>query len=729
MASQQQTKVVTTGNREVNSRIAENKNPFRDAQSDNFVYIKGGPSNMSEHDSTKRKPHPTAQHVFDLVYVPDAGRVGLIHEFAATTRVTPDLLYSEIDAIRESLSIFNIKKLEYVEDMIDRAIDVVKFNGVFIGYVDNGATLYNEIMDARATQKISKYLPVKYDPQYCEVQLNTNAGRMMFPVIVLDPETGRTFFEPHETMGFDDKEHTQPIDVERLFSDGKLVWLYAEETDCLMITLNPLELVGFKYFMHPAMNQSRSNCQYLACESQAEGTRISMTTNQLRQNMSVLPEYMSWSLDKAQSQLMTCEKANYTCTYGSGKEIAVVNVLCALHMGGGDTNNDSSEMSSEVAKICGVSNRIFKMTYKTEQGQLFTNPNQQLQTQWQDKYSKLGEHGYADVGTIIKPNDIICVISDPSSGRMLEKTYTGTDIARVKDAILEYSGNVGSVTIAIEYTKTFKGGDKHYMPNACKSVVRIKNTNECLRTPDGRVVGVYYSSLSVLKRFSLVPHFCSLYQDLLDNDPDADCTEKIDLGSEISVDIVDIINEMKAKNMYLGTQYLINPITGLRTQSKAVLLNYSIYRNIHIAGEKEHVKGDQDSERRLDPMSQQSRSGKKADGGLRAGNLIRFAIVSSGSIEVLATQFLTNSDGRIYPICKSCGTNISVVYKTTGNVVETCNYCNTTAELANFDSSFSSNKVKTISLLGRQVNTKMVFNVEGLGDGKFVEYMGPGELK
>ena len=716
--NKQQSKTSSSGNREVNSRIAEFKNPFRNAQSDRFVYIKGDSGNMSEHDATKRKPHPTSQHVFDLIYVPDAGRVGMIHELGGTTIISPNLLDYQLADIRESLSKFEIRPMQYIADFMDRTTDVVVFNGLMIGYVFDGAKLQKKLLQARMDQKISRCLSIKYDPQYLEVQLSTTAASMMFCAIVLNPQTGGTNFTDFEIEGFNDVDTKQLIDIDRLFRDQKLVYLHACESDSIRITTDPSDTVGFKYLVHPSMRIARSNAQHLRCSTQAEGTRVGMTTNQLRQNMASLPEYRSWTVNKAQSQLITCESPNTTSDYAPGREETVMNVLCALHMGGGDTNNDSSEISTEVANQCAISNRIFKMTYKTEPGQVFANPNMQRRSIWQHKYDKINQQGFASVGKLIEPEDIICVITEPSSGRIIEKTYTGTEVGRVNDSILEYNGNIGVVTISIEYTKVFTGGDKNYMPNACKSVVRVKNTNECYRTSDGRVVGMYYSSLSILKRFNFIPNICSIYQQLLEEDENADCSEKLDLGSEISTDVIEYVTKLVGNGTHLGVDYLINPITGAVTKQKVVVFEYSTYRNIHLASEKQHIKGDQDSERRLDPVSQQSRSGKKLNGGLRAGNLGRFAMTSHGSMPVLTTQFMSNSDGRSLPTCITCGTNLGTIYKNTDTPSYVCKRCNSAADVAMYDTSFACNKVMTVALLGRQVNTKMIFSTGGVGDGE-----------
>ena len=713
-----QQKMNNSGNREVNSRIAEFKNPFRDIQSDRFVYIKGDSGNMSEHDATKRKPHPTSQHAFDLIYVPDAGRVGMIHELGSSTIVSPNLFDYQLASIKESLNMFNIRPMLYVSNFMDRTIDVVIFNGIYIGYVNNGAKLQKKILQARMDQKISRYLSVKYDPQYSEVQLSTAAGSMIFCAIVLDSETGNTKFTSFEADGFDDVNKTIPINIDRLFHEQKLCYIHACESDSIRVTTDPSNTLGFEYLVHPNMRMARSNAMHLRCSTQAEGTRIGMTTNQLRQNKNSLPEYRSWTVNKAQSQLITCESPNTTSDYAPCREDTVMNVLCALHMGGGDTNNDSSEISTEIANQCGISNRIFKMSYKTDTGQVFANPNMQRQRIWQHKYDKIGEQGFSPVGRLIEPDDIICVITEPTTGRIFEKTYTGSEVARVNDSILEYNGNVSIVTISLEYTKIFRDGDKDYMPNACKSVVHVKNTNECYRTSDGRVIGVYYSSLSILKRFNFIPNICSIYQELLDSNEDADCSEKLDLGSEISEDIIEFITRQTSKGKFLGTDYLINPLTGIVTKQKVVIFEYSIYRNIHLAGEKQHIKGDQDDERRLDPMSQQSKSGKKLNGGLRAGNLGRFAMTSHGAMSVLATQFMSNSDGRSLPTCKTCGTNIGTIYKETYPVVQICKKCNSCGEIAKHDSSFACNKVMNVALLGRQVNPKMVFTINGIGNGE-----------
>ena len=716
--NKQQSKTTSSGNREVNSRIAEFKNPFRNAQSDRFVYIKGDSGNMSEHDATKRKPHPTSQHVFDLIYVPDAGRVGMIHELGGTTIISPNLLEDQLADVRESLNKFDIMPMQYVEDFMDRTVDVVVFNGLIIGYVSDGANLQKKLMQARMNQQISRYLSIKYDPQYSEIQLSTTAGSMMFCAIVLDPDTGNTKFTDFEIDGFDDVSKKSPINIDRLFGDQKLAYLHACESDSIRITTDPSNTIDFEYLVHPSMRMARSNSQHLRCSTQAEGTRVGMTTNQLRQNMGSLPEYRSWVVNKAQSQLITCESPNTVSDYAPGREEAVMNVLCALHMGGGDTNNDSSEISTEVANQCAISNRIFKMTYKTESGQVFANPNMQRQSIWQHKYDKINRQGFVAVGKLIEPDDIICVITEPSSGRIIEKTYTGIEIGRVNDSILEYNGNIGIVTISIEYTKIFTGGDKNYMPNACKSVVRVKNTNECYRTSDGRVVGMYYSSLSILKRFNFIPNICSIYQEQLDEDEDADCSERLDLGSEISTDIIEYVTKLVGDGIHLGVDYLINPVTGMPTRQKVVIFEYSTYRNIHLASEKQHIKGDQDSERRLDPVSQQSRSGKKLNGGLRAGNLGRFAMTSHGSMPVLTTQFISNSDGRSLPICLTCGTNLGSVYKNTDTPSYICKRCNSAADVAIQDTSFACNKVMTVALRGRQIAPKMIFSTNGVGNGE-----------
>lgn len=232
-----------------------------------------------------------------------------------------------------------------------------------------------------------------------------------------------------------------------------------------------------------------------------------MTSNQLRQNIGIGPQYFSWSNDK--KSVNNCRHAKLCLYMSPSKQPAMINVLCALHMGHGDTNNDSSEMSSEVADFCGNISRIFKTSYKATAKQAFINPNLQKSSNWKDKYNKIGLHGFAAAGTIIKPGEVICVLMDSATGKLSYYSYTGDTLGRVKNSNIEYTGNIGIVTICIEYTKTFKGGDKIYMPNACKSVIRVVPANLCYRTSNGRVIGICYSSLSVFKRFNFVPNMCA----------------------------------------------------------------------------------------------------------------------------------------------------------------------------------------------------------------------------
>ena len=153
------------------------------------------------------------------------------------------------------------------------------------------------------------------------------------------------------------------------------------------------------------------------------------------------------------------------------------------------------------------------------------------------------------------------------------------------------------------------------------------------------------------------------------------------------------------------------------------MLNYSIYRNIHIASEKQHIKGDDDSERRLDPVSLQSRSGKKADGGLRAGNLFRFAVTSIGDMSAFWSLFWANADGQSMPICKTCGTDLSVIYKIIKGSTQICNKCNTCAEVVEFDTSFGCTKVRKGALEARQTRTKLIFDINAIDKGQSIDYI------
>jgi len=72
----------------------------------------------------------------------------------------------------------------------------------------------------------------------------------MFPAIALDQVTGNTLLTSHEALGYSDETHTSPVNIPKLYAKSKLIWLYAEEVDSLLITMNLSELIGYKYLVH-----------------------------------------------------------------------------------------------------------------------------------------------------------------------------------------------------------------------------------------------------------------------------------------------------------------------------------------------------------------------------------------------------------------------------------------------------------------------------------------------
>jgi len=144
-----------------------------------------------------RTVHPTHYGRFCPIETPEGTEIGLRKNLALLARISTQILISQEEVL---------KVLKGLGMGTDDSVDVF-YNGRFIGTVKDSKSFVVGVRGARREQKLPSVFSVTYDPVLETVFLNSEVGRVMRPLIVV--EKGKSLLK---------EEHL------RLIEEGALSW-------------------------------------------------------------------------------------------------------------------------------------------------------------------------------------------------------------------------------------------------------------------------------------------------------------------------------------------------------------------------------------------------------------------------------------------------------------------------------------------------------------------------
>ncbi len=167
-----------------------------------------------------RTVHPTHYGRFCPVETPEGSEIGLRKNLALLARIA-NVCYISHEEIMEVLRRCNLNE--------DGGLIDVFLNGRFVGFVDNAREFTISVRDERRHGNLSIEMSIKFDPSLNTIFLNSEAGRVLRPLIIVEngvPKLRKEHLEmlKNEALSWDD-----------LFNQGILEYLDAgEEEDCLI---------------------------------------------------------------------------------------------------------------------------------------------------------------------------------------------------------------------------------------------------------------------------------------------------------------------------------------------------------------------------------------------------------------------------------------------------------------------------------------------------------------
>ena len=727
--AQAQAQQQSNSTRDVNSRNDEISSTVSMMRSGQLLYIKEDlvSKTISEHSAFKRQPESSAETAIDCTYTPDGSTdVGLRREIGALTSYSiHDYTNDEILTALRQIKGFN--DLRNVHELSDHHIIRIIIDGIVYGYCMDGPKFRKDIAEARRLKKFPADVSAKFYYDRREIEVSSARGRLKNLALPINPTTGELYITIEDINAIIRKEKS----VQDMIDAGKIVWMFLHECNNIRYS-NNLQSVkdesgnyylgmndehrmsdsnaygGYDYYVNEMARRSVTNLLYLPCMLNGGVTRRTMVTNQNKSFVTIQPDTFAPSLDKNQNTLIGCEVANFACTYKAPYPASALNLLVAFSGANENIDEDSSGFSSKLREY-GVISRVLKIKINTDSSQDFLNPNIQKDN-WKAKspeYAKLNEHGWVDENVMLFKGDIMYVmkVKEAKADRIVPYRWQKDEMGRVR--VVNYSigqNKIASLTIACEYSLIPKDGNKFYITNACKTVGREVHDNTMPLTEEGLHVSMCYTREAIVRRDNMTIDKTIAIQTSTGTgggeDQERDIRDFVDLGV-LDDDIVAYLTKMHnlkddekltmKSRKFMGYSHLFYQETMHRTIKKVPVVEFAVSVTKHVAYEKENVKPGDETQKNINPKTGQPPGGKQMRGGQKYGKLSFHSLDDSGSKEAMFSIVSDNSDGRLYPICKTCGSSLGVIQNIEKGMAS-CNRCGIVGEISNVNSSFSSNK-------------------------------------
>jgi DNA-directed RNA polymerase II subunit RPB2 len=626
---------------------------------------------------------------------PEGGSVGLVKNMAMSTRITTN---SSSAYLRSCLPELGVQVYQddisnpasYLNNMANPDAILVKINGDIVGFHSKPEQLFSSLKRMKRLGEISPYTSIIWDIPENMLVLNTEAGRMCRPLLIVEEDgTLRlaNLLKTLQRMNISWKEYLQQRTFQQFVVssthakdlEGFIEFMDVEEIDKGMIAMFPKDLergirgttLPSRYThceMHPSIingvlavnipfsdhNQSPRNAYQSAMGKQAVGIYMS-NFNQRIDTMGHILNYPQKPL--ARTRL---SKVTHSDSLPSG-----VNAVIAIMTYTG-FNQEDSVMINKSALDRGLFSSTYYKSYKdqcsknhsTGEEEEFTCPDPKITAHMKTvfNYGKLDEDGFVPKNTYVDSNDIIV-------GKIMPKKIQG--VIHPKDASMfmkandngyidmNYQGMNGDgykfCKVRLRKYRKPTIGDKVSSRHGQKGTIgMIYKQQDMPYSKDGIVPDIIINPHAVPSRMTIGQLLecimgkasCCLGA-LGDATPFNDCTVE---------DIAKILDQFGMERH--GNEILYDGRTGRQIHTE-IFMGPTFYQRLkHMVEDKMHTRG---SNGPVVMLTRQPAEGRARNGGLRFGEMERDAIVAHGASAFLKERMLDVSDNYRVFVCRKCG--------------------------------------------------------------------------